>query len=497
MAKHGNKVFLAQDRVTGTPYRLETKDGVWYTNVQATAFSERTAYYYDADDRLRVVDRRGCLTFHPNFKPPVCDPDHPPAYEKRGAFEEYRYDALGRRVLVRTRQEFVCTSQCLHQLRRMVWDGDQMLYEIAAPGGSAVAAADMEKDTGLATPFATAGYFFPTGRVEYVHGHGIDQPLRFYREEYSDSIPAASFIPQANWRGVYDMGVRSGGCYFRYWSLHPATPQEERQIGVDTTSYSPGGASGTETLCADVSWPAQHTWAYHQYRRGYHGPYNWMGSLAFGMRDASGLHYRRNRFYDAEQGRFTQEDPIGLAGGINLYGYANGDPVSYSDPYGLRADSVYVVGSPEYVSRVTNSLIWRARNSPTFAKAYNAVAGFATKHIWYTEEGASSCPDRKACTRPAGLHAARISHALNPTDYFTNYVFGAWGIGDGTRTAHEFAHAAALLLDEAQTGVSRDCASRSRSVREPCAIVFEEAVNNEVKGKEPRNPQEAVPPNDD
>jgi RHS repeat-associated protein len=60
-----------------------------------------------------------------------------------------------------------------------------------------------------------------------------------------------------------------------------------------------------------------------------------MGGLAFGSRDASGLHYRRNRFYDAEQGRFTQEDPIGMAGGINVYGFANGDPVSYSDPYGL------------------------------------------------------------------------------------------------------------------------------------------------------------------
>jgi RHS repeat-associated protein len=218
----------------------------------------------------------------------------------------------------------------------MVWDGDQMLYEIAAPGGSTASAADMEKDTGLATPFGTGGngYFFPTGRVEYVHGHGIDQPLRFYREEYSDSIPGASFIPQANWRGVYDMGVRSGLCYTRNWTTQPAEPTGERQVGSDTTSY-PVGTSGTETLCADVNWPAQYTWAYGQYRRGYHGPYNWMGSLAFGMRDASGLHYRRNRFYDAEQGRFTQEDPIGLAGGINLYGYANGDPVSYSDPYGL------------------------------------------------------------------------------------------------------------------------------------------------------------------
>ena len=32
---------------------------------------------------------------------------------------------------------------------------------------------------------------------------------------------------------------------------------------------------------------------------------------------------------------FTQEDPIGLAGGLNLYGFAGGDPVNFSDPFGL------------------------------------------------------------------------------------------------------------------------------------------------------------------
>lgn len=34
-------------------------------------------------------------------------------------------------------------------------------------------------------------------------------------------------------------------------------------------------------------------------------------------------------------GSLTQEDPLGLAGGLNLYGFAGGDPVNFSDPFGL------------------------------------------------------------------------------------------------------------------------------------------------------------------
>jgi RHS repeat-associated protein len=61
----------------------------------------------------------------------------------------------------------------------------------------------------------------------------------------------------------------------------------------------------------------------------------WFGSLSVGMRDASGQQYMRNRYYNPQTGQFTQPDPIGLAGGLNSYGFAAGDPVSYSDPYGL------------------------------------------------------------------------------------------------------------------------------------------------------------------
>jgi hypothetical protein len=37
----------------------------------------------------------------------------------------------------------------------------------------------------------------------------------------------------------------------------------------------------------------------------------------------------------AELQRFISEDPIGLAGGINLYSYVGNQPTRYNDPYGL------------------------------------------------------------------------------------------------------------------------------------------------------------------
>jgi RHS repeat-associated protein len=70
--------------------------------------------------------------------------------------------------------------------------------------------------------------------------------------------------------------------------------------------------------------------------------------------DGTGLYFYRARYYDPVMKRFTQSDPIGLMGGINMYGYVGGDPISYVDPAGqspatLIGACVFVVGGVYYV----------------------------------------------------------------------------------------------------------------------------------------------------
>ncbi len=51
----------------------------------------------------------------------------------------------------------------------------------------------------------------------------------------------------------------------------------------------------------------------------------------------TGLHYNYFRDYEPGTGRYVQSDPIGLEGGLNIYGYANQNPLTFTDPTGEAA----------------------------------------------------------------------------------------------------------------------------------------------------------------
>lgn len=51
--------------------------------------------------------------------------------------------------------------------------------------------------------------------------------------------------------------------------------------------------------------------------------------------EETGLHYNTHRYYDPRLGRYIQPDPLGEAGGWNLYAFVQNCPQQYVDPQGL------------------------------------------------------------------------------------------------------------------------------------------------------------------
>ena len=104
----------------------------------------------------------------------------------------------------------------------------------------------------------------------------------------------------------------------------------------------------------------------------------WVGTLGVERDDATGLVFMRNRYYDAEQGRFIQMDPISIAGGdVNPYCYCCNDSNNSSDPTGLikwefKAILIGVkTGLNDIVKPVTK--IFKMKRVSIFQKGANTI----------------------------------------------------------------------------------------------------------------------------
>jgi len=56
----------------------------------------------------------------------------------------------------------------------------------------------------------------------------------------------------------------------------------------------------------------------------------------------TGLHYNYHRYYDPWTGRYLRGDPIGQAGGINIYLYTMNNPINSVDPMALIWVTIHI-----------------------------------------------------------------------------------------------------------------------------------------------------------
>jgi len=84
----------------------------------------------------------------------------------------------------------------------------------------------------------------------------------------------------------------------------------------------------------------------------------------------TGLAYNRFRYYDCEEGIYISQDPIGLEGGINLYGYV-GDINSQIDIFELKTYTIEYNHKQKLGKKTNEKELKRQMNEQI--RAYNKI----------------------------------------------------------------------------------------------------------------------------
>ncbi|MEW5789866.1 MAG: RHS repeat-associated core domain-containing protein, partial [Pseudomonadota bacterium] len=147
----------------------------------------------------------------------------------------------------------------------------------------------------------------------------------------------------------YDLNGRliaesdAAGATLREYIWDDEVPVAQIQGGVAT--YLHTDALGTPRLGTNLAGAV--VWAWDSDVFGATQP---TGSVACNLRfpgqyfDAeTGLHQNGQRTYHPPSGRYLESDPIGLAGGLNSFGYVGGNPLAAVDPDGRIAQFIWAL----------------------------------------------------------------------------------------------------------------------------------------------------------
>lgn len=211
-----------------------------------------------------------------------------------GEVVRFGYDALGRRVW----------KEAGGRRRRWVWDRNVLVHEL---DDGAPQPAEGEEDAGdtlvipsLGTP---RGPPAGVGIVTWVFEDGGFAPLARLTEDRAHSVV----------------------CDHREAPLCVLDEEGQPRWQAHIDSWGALTANGEKELC----------------------PWRFAGQYED---EETGLYYNRFRYYDPTEAAYLSRDPIGLFGGIALYGYV-GNPLAGTDPLGLSGNTDYLNAPPSLLRR--------------------------------------------------------------------------------------------------------------------------------------------------
>jgi RHS repeat-associated protein len=287
---------------------------------------EDKRYQYDAFGRLseKRSSKHGLQTF-------AYDAEHrliqvtkheSTGYKKTSTqTTKFTYDALGRRI---SKTHSTGDAYSPETKTTFCWDGLRLLSETTQT---------VRGDKTSLYIYADSESYEPLARVDTLDG----------KENTIDSIAAQAMNTPANDDSIDENSSNNPPKpkIFHFHNDLNGLPQELSTEGefVWKATYKVWGNVATE------EWTGEYE---HAQQLGETQNLRFQGQY---YDQETGLHYNTFRFFDPDVGRFTTTDPIGLAGGSNLYKYAP-NPIGWIDPLGLTC------GAPVHHIASNKSNIW-------------------------------------------------------------------------------------------------------------------------------------------